>query len=220
MRKILVLTAVLSFALISSFSVYAHCGACGGDKATTSSHQADAGKNTAKAEFADSKMKSGECSYSKQCDSKASKASAKAGTACCPAMKAHYNKADMTSVGDKASAKFAGVEGKTCDASRKACSGDYNKASKASMPSKFANVYATDDDGNKYAVCVLSGNSFKVDSKSSYSVVDGKGYYHCCNGCSEPFKAEPSKYTESLEKNMKEASQRFADGERPGDSHM
>ncbi|MBD3169255.1 MAG: hypothetical protein GF307_07210 [candidate division Zixibacteria bacterium] len=216
MRKFLVLTAVLSFVLVSSFNVYA-CGE--GKKSSASSYKADATKSTVKAEFADSK-KSGEYAKAKQCDSKDYKASAKAGTACCPAMKAHYNKANMTSAGDKASAKFAGAEGKTCDASRKACSGDYNKASKASMPSKFANVYATDEDGNKYAVCVLSGKSFKVDSRSSYSVVDGKGYYHCCNGCSEPFKAEPSKYTESLEKNMKEASQRFADGERPGDAHM
>ncbi len=81
---------------------------------------------------------------------------------------------------------------------------------------EFANVYAVDEEGNNYAVCPVTGSAFKVSEENSYSIVEGKGYYHCCAGCEKPFQANPDKHMSSMKKKMAEAKKSFEKGHRPG----
>ncbi len=85
---------------------------------------------------------------------------------------------------------------------------------------EFANVFAVDEEGNEYAVCPISSSAFKVSEGTSYSMVDGKGYYYCCAGCEKPFQADPEKHMSKMKKTMAEAQKKFEKGERPGESHM
>ncbi|GEM_PF-5686955 len=87
-------------------------------------------------------------------------------------------------------------------------------------PKKFANVYATDKNGMKYAVCPVTGEEFEVSKNSPYSVIDGKGYYHCCNGCVAPFKSNPKKYLKGFDSKLEKAKKDFKDGKRPSMSDM
>jgi YHS domain-containing protein len=43
-------------------------------------------------------------------------------------------------------------------------------------------------------VCPVTGTAFKVTDKSLYTVIDGKKYYVCCSGCTDPLKKNPKKY--------------------------
>lgn len=85
---------------------------------------------------------------------------------------------------------------------------------------EFANVYAVDEGGSKYAVCPVSGSSFKVSENNSFSKVAGKGYYYCCAGCEKPFQADLEKYLGEMKKKMAEAKERFEKGQRPDESRM
>lgn len=104
---------------------------------------------------------------------------------------------------------------KTCPISATAASTD----DESDLP-EFANVYATAEEGSEYALCPVSGTSFKVSENSPFSKVDGKGYYHCCAGCKKPFEANPKKYLDGMKKKMAEAKERFEKGERPEKADM
>jgi YHS domain-containing protein len=56
-----------------------------------------------------------------------------------------------------------------------------------------ANVWTT-ADGVKHFVCPVMKNEGVVEANTSFSVVDGKKYYHCCGGCAPKFQADPQKY--------------------------
>ena len=60
-----------------------------------------------------------------------------------------------------------------------------------------ANVWIT-DSGEKRFICPVMGGEGVVDSTTLFTEVDGKRYYHCCAGCPDKFKANPSKYLKSF----------------------
>ncbi|NOZ60734.1 MAG: YHS domain-containing protein [Calditrichaeota bacterium] len=56
-----------------------------------------------------------------------------------------------------------------------------------------ANVWTT-DNGVKHFLCPVMKNEGVVKANTSFSIVDGKKYYHCCGGCAPKFQADPQKY--------------------------
>ena len=60
-----------------------------------------------------------------------------------------------------------------------------------------ANVWKT-EDGASHFTCPVMGEDGVVDSTTSFSEIDGKRYYHCCNGCAEKFQSNSKKYLENF----------------------
>ena len=50
------------------------------------------------------------------------------------------------------------------------------------------NVWTTEDGAKNYK-CPVMGAEGVVNSNTTYSIIDGKKYYHCCGGCSGKFTA-------------------------------
>ena len=59
------------------------------------------------------------------------------------------------------------------------------------------NVWTT-KDGAKHYKCPVMGAEGVVKENTTFSIVDGKKYYHCCGGCSEKFTAETAKYLDGF----------------------
>ncbi|MBL7094936.1 hypothetical protein ISS22_13290 [candidate division KSB1 bacterium] len=72
---------------------------------------------------------------------------------------------------------------------------DENSKKKSSVTE--ANVWTT-EDGAKNFKCPVMGAEGVVNSKTTYSIVDGKKYYHCCGGCSVKFTANTAKYLDGF----------------------
>ena len=56
-----------------------------------------------------------------------------------------------------------------------------------------ANTWTSMDGTNRF-VCPVMGGEGVVDENTTFSIVDRKKYYHCCDGCSEKFVANPEKF--------------------------
>ncbi len=109
-----------------------------------------------------------------------------------------------------------GSKARACSTNKMTGSADESKA----ISSSFANIYAVDKDGNQYAVCPVSGESFQVSKTSSHSEIDGKGYYWCCPGCEDQFKANKAEYSEKLKKMIAEEREKFSSIEEPTGTKM
>jgi len=59
------------------------------------------------------------------------------------------------------------------------------------------NVWTT-KDGVKHFKCPVMGHEGVVKESTTFSVVDGKKYYHCCGGCSGKFTANTAKYLDGF----------------------
>jgi YHS domain-containing protein len=66
-------------------------------------------------------------------------------------------------------------------------------ADQTAVSSTEANIWIT-KDGQKHFTCPVMGSEGIVTSETPFSIVDGKKFYHCCNGCSEKLTADPAKY--------------------------
>jgi len=55
------------------------------------------------------------------------------------------------------------------------------------------NVWST-SDGKKFFTCPVMGGEGLVEEASAFSDIEGVRYYHCCGGCQEPFRSNPSKW--------------------------
>ncbi len=60
-----------------------------------------------------------------------------------------------------------------------------------------ANVWTT-KDGAKHFKCPVMGHEGVVKESTTFSVVDGKKYYHCCGGCSEKLTSNSAKYLDGF----------------------
>ena len=60
-----------------------------------------------------------------------------------------------------------------------------------------ANVWTT-KDGAKHFKCPVMGGEGVVTETTTFSVVDGKKYYHCCGGCSGKFTENTAKYIDGF----------------------
>jgi YHS domain-containing protein len=60
-----------------------------------------------------------------------------------------------------------------------------------------ANVWTT-KDGAKHFKCPVMGSEGVVKESTTFSIVDGKKYYHCCGGCSGKFTENTAKYLDGF----------------------
>ncbi|PJA30461.1 MAG: hypothetical protein CO189_00125 [candidate division Zixibacteria bacterium CG_4_9_14_3_um_filter_46_8] len=196
MRKIGLITAVALIVIaLGAYGMYSFANACDKNSAgkTGACDMQSCGKSAMKASASNDQV------------------SAKLANAegCCAAKGNASGASSMTS---------GNCDPKACPAGAKGSSACID--GKAMSAASFANVYSTDDKGGQYAVCPVSGESFKVKAENPVSIVDGKGYYHCCQGCVEPFKSDPAKYIEKLNEKMSKARSQFASGVIPSESEM
>ena len=75
-----------------------------------------------------------------------------------------------------------------------AIAGDDNQKTKSATEQ---NVWTT-KDGAKHFKCPVMGIEGVVNQNTTFSIVDGKKYYHCCGGCSEKFTANTAKYLDGF----------------------
>ena len=72
-----------------------------------------------------------------------------------------------------------------------------NDDSKKKTKVTEANVWTT-EDGAKHFKCPVMGSEGVVKESTTFSIVDGKKYYHCCGGCSEKFTSNTAKYLDGF----------------------
>ncbi|MBT5428070.1 MAG: hypothetical protein HOK84_17830 [Bacteroidetes bacterium] len=62
---------------------------------------------------------------------------------------------------------------------------------------KNGNVWAT-LNGEEYFTCPVMKSEMKVADATSFSVVDGEKFYHCCPGCEKPFQSNPVSFLKEI----------------------
>jgi len=74
-----------------------------------------------------------------------------------------------------------------------------NTSATATDLNENGNVWAT-LNGEEYFTCPVMKADTKVADASSFSVVHGKKYYHCCPSCETPFQSNPESFLKDLNK--------------------
>lgn len=76
------------------------------------------------------------------------------------------------------------------------CESDKASASSTELKDN-GNVWVT-ITGEEYFTCPVMKTEMKVADAKSFSVVDGKKFYHCCPGCETPFQSNPTSFLNKL----------------------